>query len=883
MRSLLLLILACALACQDRRPAPRELQISPEVGRDDRETPVTITGRFIAAIPEIDRREVTRVRGLRLRLGGAELDATVAEKNSLRAVVPANLAPGPQRLELIDPYDQTAVIDGAFCVLGPAAQVASLEVAAPADAVAGDTFSLSLTARDAEGAVVDRFDGHAILSGALDAIVGPFSGGTWTGTIAATNPGSVSIEAAVDRSKDPAASCTQPGTGAASIAVAPGLPPRLAFAAIPAQASAGACAGPIRIETFDGLGQPLAVAAETTVAISAAPSGRFSFYADAGCTSATGSIVVPAGATAAQVWFRGEVAADYTVLVSASGFVPAAGSLAIEPAAADRFEILSPPQAVVGGACSNEVRVGLRERFGNPSPALADLDATLGADPAGGAQLVADAACSIAFNALPFAAGQSERSFWFVAGIGSSVTIGVRAPPLMPAKQTQTILPASSELRFVTPARAIASGTCSAVLTVRTTDSLGNPTPVAANTTVSLAASGAPADFRLYSDPFCSAGNAINQIVIQAGQQQANFHFSGTSAASVQLTASAPGLTSAMQNATVLATTCGNGVIVAPEQCDDDNLTNGDGCSSTCTLEAGFVCARSPSRCFAANLTYVVDDDTCPLIGSGTDADPFCAIGTALGTRPNIIIRSGNYDETLALVRNVRIVAEEGSVLGSSAVAPTILIGMVATVEIVGLQVQSLNAAAIRVGESAIATLRELTIGPAAGAGILVTDDAHATVHRSWISGCFDGISLDTTGGFDVRNDIIVQNADDGIEVLTVPPIAVISNVTLADNGDSGLDCNASPLTVTNSILWNNTNSDLQASCTAEYSDFAAGAPSATNLSADPQFTADGTYHLLATSPCIDGASGVQSSGDDFDGDARPLGAGFDMGADEAR
>jgi cysteine-rich repeat protein len=43
-------------------------------------------------------------------------------------------------------------------------------------------------------------------------------------------------------------------------------------------------------------------------------------------------------------------------------------------------------------------------------------------------------------------------------------------------------------------------------------------------------------------------------------------------------------------NAGVLGTvpmaTCGNGVIEGLEQCDDHNLTNGDGCSSTCKLEA---------------------------------------------------------------------------------------------------------------------------------------------------------------------------------------------------------------------------------------------------------------------------------------------------------
>lgn len=35
---------------------------------------------------------------------------------------------------------------------------------------------------------------------------------------------------------------------------------------------------------------------------------------------------------------------------------------------------------------------------------------------------------------------------------------------------------------------------------------------------------------------------------------------------------------------------CGDGVIESPEGCDDDNLLNSDGCSSTCTVETGWTC-----------------------------------------------------------------------------------------------------------------------------------------------------------------------------------------------------------------------------------------------------------------------------------------------------
>lgn len=42
---------------------------------------------------------------------------------------------------------------------------------------------------------------------------------------------------------------------------------------------------------------------------------------------------------------------------------------------------------------------------------------------------------------------------------------------------------------------------------------------------------------------------------------------------------------------------CGNGNVQSGEACDDGDLTNGDGCSSTCTVESGWSCSGNPSVC----------------------------------------------------------------------------------------------------------------------------------------------------------------------------------------------------------------------------------------------------------------------------------------------
>lgn len=53
---------------------------------------------------------------------------------------------------------------------------------------------------------------------------------------------------------------------------------------------------------------------------------------------------------------------------------------------------------------------------------------------------------------------------------------------------------------------------------------------------------------------------------------------------------------------------CGNGVIDGTEECDDGDTTDGDGCSSTCTIETGWDCESSePSNCYQCDYDLTCD------------------------------------------------------------------------------------------------------------------------------------------------------------------------------------------------------------------------------------------------------------------------------------
>ena len=131
---------------------------------------------------------------------------------------------------------------------------------------------------------------------------------------------------------------------------------------------------------------------------------------------------------------------------------------------------------------------------------------------------------------------------------------------------------------------------------------------------------------------------------------------------------------------------------------------------------------------------------------------------------------------------------------------------------------------------------------------------------------------------------------------------STIAHCTIADNVAGSLGGGIyfrGASTVTNTILWGNSSPEgpeiafeEESILTISYSDVQGGEAAVLvgpdciirwlegNFDADPLFVGGGDYHLTAGSPCIDAGTdaGIYF---DIDGDLRPRGAGFDMGADE--
>ena len=195
--------------------------------------------------------------------------------------------------------------------------------------------------------------------------------------------------------------------------------------------------------------------------------------------------------------------------------------------------------------------------------------------------------------------------------------------------------------------------------------------------------------------------------------------------------------------------------------------------------------------------------------------------------------------------------------------------------------------------------LEDCDIFGSTGGGVLSNLNDVFTMRRSRIVNCgtFGVVTNGSGQSFTpnlttlVTNSIIAGCASEGLLVFEVN--ATIDHCTITGNAataTSGLQVFSANAVVSNTIIWDNVQAQLglQGAMPVATLDNCniqggwAGAGSG-NIDADPQFVsaASDDYRLLSSSPCIDaGFAGSQAT--DFQGDLRPIGAGPDIGADEA-
>ncbi|TGO02189.1 hypothetical protein PN36_29160 [Candidatus Thiomargarita nelsonii] len=179
------------------------------------------------------------------------------------------------------------------------------------------------------------------------------------------------------------------------------------------------------------------------------------------------------------------------------------------------------------------------------------------------------------------------------------------------------------------------------------------------------------------------------------------------------------------------------------------------------------------------------------------------------------------------------------------------------------------------------------------GGGGIYNSKAHLTIENSSF---FDNIATKSGGGiFNNRSSLSITNslfydnsASKGGGIYNYSSSPTIMNCTFARNSGGIYNAYYSSPNITNSIVWGNSSYQINAGGTVTYSDIEGGHDGEGNIEADPLFEkgqppGKPDFHLKAGSPAIDTGTAESAPDSDLDGNPRPNGQGYDMGAYETQ
>lgn len=241
---------------------------------------------------------------------------------------------------------------------------------------------------------------------------------------------------------------------------------------------------------------------------------------------------------------------------------------------------------------------------------------------------------------------------------------------------------------------------------------------------------------------------------------------------------------------------------------------------------------------------------------------------------------SGTSDDGLleltspAVLRDIELENSAGTALVASSTV---------TVERVKVRISTPFTAAIR--SSGVVTLRDVDVR-SAGCGVRLNGGS-LQVDGVTITGGTKGICAQSPTVVNWVNLMIAGTTDVGAELPGVSGTIAFMTITetgAGGTGASGLSCTFSQLQIASSIIWTpavTARPTIEGPCSVTSSIVGpTGVIGAMNV--NPQFVAPATndFHLSGGSPARDMANAGPAH--DFEGDPRPRGARFDLGADEA-
>jgi len=332
-----------------------------------------------------------------------------------------------------------------------------------------------------------------------------------------------------------------------AVTIVPGPATALAFGTAGQTVQAGSCSAVVAVQIRDALGNPVNAVADTEVSLSAAPPDGFQFFTQAGCGgTAVTAVTIPTGANSVNFYFRTTRAGSPTVTV-ATGTLTGTQAQTITPAAPTVLAFPQSPLTVAAGACTL-VTLQVQDVHGNASTVGTNQAVALAASPAAGFTFYSNAACSTSTTQVTVTSNQSSATFYVSATATGSVTVSATRAGFNSGSLAMTVNPAApNRIGFSTTAQSVEVGACSAITTVQVRDAFGNPSPVAANTDITL--TGSSANITFHSNAGCTS--PVTSVAVAAGQSSASFYFKDTAVENVTITAASQGLLNGTQQQTI--------------------------------------------------------------------------------------------------------------------------------------------------------------------------------------------------------------------------------------------------------------------------------------------------------------------------------------------
>jgi hypothetical protein len=196
-------------------------------------------------------------------------------------------------------------------------------------------------------------------------------------------------------------------------------PATLGFASAPQTITAGDASGPISVQLQTGTVADASTSPETVTLVSSSATGTFS-TATTGPWTATLEVTIPAGSTAATVYYRDTTAGTATLTASATGRTGAAQAITVQAAAAANVSV-SPASATVVFRGTETFTATATDAYGNSvaaAPTWSLSSATLGTLAVNGATATFTAGTTAGSGTITAAVG----------GVSASASLSVVAP-----------------------------------------------------------------------------------------------------------------------------------------------------------------------------------------------------------------------------------------------------------------------------------------------------------------------------------------------------------------------------------------------------------------------------------------------------------------------